>query len=647
MENRKRILRWGFTLVTALLCCGGLRAMPALALADEPSEPEGTPVDTVWLGLAVQPENGGSAYGTGRYVAGDTVELSAQPAMDYHFLAWTLGEDTVTKEAAFRLPVTAEMAARDTLVYTACFEHDPLAVTLRTHLTEAEPLTMSGLYAYPLEAGARVNDAEDRIADMTVTVNGEKLEARFDSVRSMVRAWYTPQTFGETMVVRFDARSVNGLTASVERRVIVAQGDTAAPNRIVRTMDSVLINFPEPGQRNGGVYTLPQYVGHYENIMAHLQVSCPVLNNKVDCDDWDRVAWVEIQTPDGQWHEIIRYITSYRKPCNHHIDVTEFASYLQGEVPMRMYIETWGSGGWEITLDLEYISGPSQFLYAEPVPLWEGVFPFGNPARLQPLDTLTASIPEDAAALSLRVVTTGHGWGQNNTDNAAEFYRATHKVLVNDTAISQDLWMTCDPNPDGCQPQSGTWRYDRAGWCPGVIAPGYHYNLSGHLSDDHVKLSYVFDETYVDYCHPENPDCVSGKTCTDCNDGFNPMYYIASYLVYWYDRMYEGDFPPVHRSPVPEDTTAVEIHRGDRNLSLHVWPNPTAGEFRVRSDRTFGAGLVQIIDAQGKVYAQHFFKSSEDLFEQTFTLAGLPAGTYIVRLCASDWYMGAAVIVKQ
>lgn len=646
MENKRRFLKRGCAMAAALMLWGGLHASPvAFGAADEPSGPESTPVDTVKLVLRVHPASCGRAYGEGRYVAGDTVGLSAEPAEDYHFLAWIKGEDTLTTDRAFRLPVTAEMAALDSIVYTACFEHDPLAITLRTHLTEAEPLTMPDLYAYLLEAGARVNDATDRIADMAVTVNGERLEARFDSLRSLVRAWYTPKAFGETLEVRFDARSEKGLTASLERRVRVAQGDTAAPDRIVRTMDSVLINFPEPGQRNGGVYTLPQYVGHYENIMAHLQVSCPVLNGKVDCDDWDRVGWIEIQTPDGQWHEIIRYITSYRKPCNHHIDVTEFASYLQGEVPMRMYIETWGTGGWEITLDLEYISGPSQFLYAEPVPLWEGVFPFGNPARLQPLDTLVASIPEDAAAMSLRIVTTGHGWGENNTANAAEFYRATHKVLVNDTAISQDLWLKCDPNPDGCSNQSGTWYFDRAGWCPGVIAPGYHYNMSGHMSDDHVKLSYVFDETYVDYCHPENPDCVSGETCTDCNDGFNPMYYISSYLIYWYNQMYEGEFPPVHRED--PDTTGLEMRRGDRNLTLHVWPNPTAGDFKLRSDRTFGAGIMQIIDVQGRVYAQHVFASSEDLAGRTFTLAGWPAGTYMVRLRASDWYMGAAVIVKQ
>lgn len=610
--------------------------------------------DTVAIVLQTQPEQGGSVSGGGRYVAGDTVRLAARPAQDWHFVAWMQESVQLSAEAACLLPVTADMAAHDTLRYMALFEHDPLAVTIRTHLTEAEPVTMNGLYAYRLEAGARVNDEGDRITDMAVFVNDIPVEARFDALTSSVRAWYTPGAFGETVTVRFEARSENGLTAALERKLKVEQRDTAAPDRTVRTMDSVLINFPDPGQTNGGVYTLPQYVGHYESIIAHLSITCPTLvaGRKPDCDDWDRVGWIEVQTPDGQWREIIRYITSYRKPCNHTIDVTEFASYLQGEVPIRMYIETWGTGGWEVTLDFEYVSGPAQFLYSDLVPLWNGVFPFGDPARLQPLDTLTAPVPEQVAGLSLRIVTTGHGWGVNNTGNAAEFYEATHKVLVNDTAIPQHLWTKCYPNPDGCQPQLGTWGEDRAGWCPGVIAPGYHYNLSGHMPDGQVKIAYVFDENYVDLCHPNNPGCDTVPFC-DCNDTYNPMYYIASYLVYWYDRQYEGDFPPGGRpwpadtAKEPEDTSGIERYRADRNLSLQTWPNPTADAFYVSTEREIGAGIVQVADVQGKVYIQRRFASTADLAQRPFSLSGLPAGTYVVRLLASDWYMGAAVIVKQ
>lgn len=639
----------GFAKVLAL-CAAWCLWMPGglgqRVSAEEAGGSEDTAaVDSVCIVLQALPEKGGAVSGGRPGVAGDTLQLVARPAQDWHFVAWTRAEDTLSKEATCFLPVTEDMAALDTLRYTACFEHDPLAIMLRTHLTEAEPITMNELYAYRLEAGARVNDEADRITGINVFVNEVQVEVQFDAATATVRAWYTPEAFGETVAVRFEARSENGLTATLQRQLKVVQGDTAAPNRTVRTMDKGLINFPTPGQTNGGVYALPQYVGHYQSIIAHLDVACPTLveGGKPDCDDWDRVGWIEVQTPDGQWREIIRYITSYRKPCNHTIDVTEFASFLQGEVPIRMYIETWGTGGWEITLDFEYVSGPAQFLYSEPVPLWNGVFPFGDPARLQPLDTVTADIPDGAVGLSLRIVTTGHGWGENNTGNAAEFYEATHKVLVNDTAISQLLWMTCYPNPDSCQPQSGTWRYDRAGWCPGVIAPGFHYNLSGRIPDGQVKMAYVFDETYVDLCHPNNPDCVSGKTCTNCSDSYNPMYYIASYLVYWYDRMYEGDFPLGGRKPL-----GIEARFDERNLSLQTWPNPTADEFYVRSEREeIGAGIVQVIDAQGRVYMQRRFSSAEDLAQKPFSLAGLPAGMYIVRLLASDWYMGSTVVVKQ
>ncbi|MDE5736612.1 MAG: T9SS type A sorting domain-containing protein, partial [Bacteroidales bacterium] len=130
------------------------------------------------------------------------------------------------------------------------------------------------------------------------------------------------------------------------------------------------------------------------------------------------------------------------------------------------------------------------------------------------------------------------------------------------------------------------------------------------------------------------------------------MYYIASYLVYWFNQMYEGDFPPGGRAWVFDtvqevDTFAIEKYRVERNLKLQAWPNPTADEFRLGVEREIGAGIVQVADAQGKVYIQRRFASSDDLAQRPFSLAGLPAGAYVVRLLASDWYMGATVVVKQ
>jgi hypothetical protein len=58
--------------------------------------------------------------------------------------------------------------------------------------------------------------------------------------------------------------------------------------------------------------------------MANLTVGCPSIPN--GCDDWDRLAYIDIKGPDGNWVQIIRYITPYGVACNHDIDLTDYAS---------------------------------------------------------------------------------------------------------------------------------------------------------------------------------------------------------------------------------------------------------------------------------------------------------------------------------
>jgi hypothetical protein len=116
--------------------------------------------------------------------------------------------------------------------------------------------------------------------------------------------------------------------------------------------------------------------------------------------------------------------------------------------------------------------------------------------------------------------------------NAAEFYDATHHIWVNGVqTFEQHNWYDCNPNPDGCQPQNGTWYYNRAGWCPGTIAQWYDYNMTPYVAGQNVELKYIFYENYVDLCHPNHPDCVTGVTCSNCADGFNPVLDVACNLV--------------------------------------------------------------------------------------------------------------------
>ena len=55
--------------------------------------------------------------------------------------------------------------------------------------------------------------------------------------------------------------------------------------------------------------------------------------------------------------------------------------------------------------------------------------------------------------------------------------------------------------------------------------------LTSYIGGGDIDLGYVFFPDYVDLCHPNHPDCVTGVTCADCDAGFNPHLVVACNLV--------------------------------------------------------------------------------------------------------------------
>ncbi|MDE6630270.1 MAG: discoidin domain-containing protein, partial [Bacteroidales bacterium] len=209
-------------------------------------------------------------------------------------------------------------------------------VQLYTPVVESEIIAMpSDTLVYPLWARAEIGSAFNHITAMRIEVEGQDVVSQWNEKNNTVRADFKPGRYGE-FTVRFHASASNGSDTSFTRKITV---DSVTESRTVRAFEHMLINFPDPGRTNGGVFVFPQHVGSYQRIIAKLNMQCPQIEG--GCDDWDRVAWVEMQTPDGQWREIIRYTTAYGVPCKHELDVTDFSSWLQGEIPMRMFIDTW------------------------------------------------------------------------------------------------------------------------------------------------------------------------------------------------------------------------------------------------------------------------------------------------------------------
>lgn len=487
--------------------------------------------------------------------------------------------------------------------------------TVTTKLTGNFPIQMPSLMPYLIHSNVSIEEP-DSLSIVSVRYQVGDLDSNAVNINGDYQFWWTPDAFG-THIINIVATASNG--NSVTETITVEVTDLAE-NRSVQTFDDAVIDVGTIGsQWYYGSYELPQSVGIFSEIEAFFDVSCP--NVPGDCDDWDRVAWVQIKDPSGKWVELFRYVTPYGVPCDHRIDVTDYESLLQGKIDFRVYIETWGSGGWNMDLILNYFTGEAEYPYSQIQELWHGTYNFGDPANLQPMDTAIIEKYNGVERAKLRLVTTGHGWGNSNTGNAAEFYHAIHNLQINgEDTFEQDLWQICNPNPDGCTGQQGTWQYSRAGWCPGIIPRPFFYDLTPYLSQTPFNLQYIFQTSYQDNCHPNNPNCVSGVTCTNCNESYNPHYRISGYAIYY------------SKNPFIASISNYE-QKEEENLEFQLYPNPTTGKFRLNFSKEINKEIVcTVIGINGQTLLTYFFESSIEAEEQLFDISTLSKGIYFLQV---------------
>ncbi|MEM9984721.1 MAG: peptide-N-glycosidase F-related protein [Bacteroidota bacterium] len=488
-----------------------------------------------------------------------------------------------------------------------------------TRLTDSLPLQMYTFDPYPLTARAEIDHPELFSVDsMSLEIDGQRYRPRREGHQYTVN-WQPSENRIHQVV--WIAHGSHGLDQRDSTQLEVKR---VSGSEQYQPLDHDVIQF-------GGVNSrwltktviLPQFQGCFRSIKANFWTECH--NVSGGCVDWDRVAWVEIHAPDGQWVELIRYITPYCRGCTHQIDLTDYASLLQGEVNLRVFIDTWGTGGWDMNLTLDYELGIPRLPYSKIDVLWKGPYSFGDPANLQPVPNQNIAFYENAATSRLHLFTTGHGWGPNNTQNAAEFYPAVHSLEVDGVpTFTQSLWTDCNPNPDGCQPQAGTWEFHRAGWCPGAIANRYEYDFSPFLSDTVIDLAYQFDPRYRDVCHPNNPACVTGQTCDDCNAGYNPFFQVSGNLISHFQSI-EADTP----------LSVTQVSSGvSSQFHFELIPNPVnAGKsFRLSLPELPGPVKVTVLNPLGQVMANYPFKSVAEAMQTPITTQGLGAGVFLIQV---------------
>ena len=320
-------------------------------------------------------------------------------------------------------------------------------VKINADIQNVGTMTISGI-----EAKILVNDVE---------IVSEILEDPLEAGEAITYTFNTPinlidEDSPELTVVIAHPEDGNDLNNRTTKSIV-----TKGPNRI-NIFDNEQHNFGSAGQSQTNTMNLPGDLSSYEKILLHISVDCPTTG----CDPWDQTAQVFAANKNGNF-EIARYITPYGIACGvWTVDVTDFKSVLTGEVTFTSFVQVFGQSGWLVTLELELIEGNAAYPFNKVTPIYqEDYHVYGDPNVDYDLNPISITADNSTESSHIRMHITGHG--QGNTNNAAEFFAATHEVMIDGSMLEEHFLWKDDCPINSCSDQAGNWLFPRAGWCPG------------------------------------------------------------------------------------------------------------------------------------------------------------------------------------
>ncbi len=205
---------------------------------------------------------------------------------------------------------------------------------------------------------------------------------------------------------------------------------------------------------------------------------CP--GNPQFCGSWDYTTQIYAKPAGKDTVEVARVITPYatdwlslNKKHDYIMDVTDYAPVLNGSTGMRFGYSGY-SWGFTITLKLEFIEGVPPMDALSVKNAYDGYYAYGNPTLSieNYLSAKTFSYGATTGKAFLKNTVSGHG---SDANYCSEFCEKYYKLNVNGSQVAQKQIWRKDCGFNEVYPQTGTWIYERANWCPGsVVWPIYH-----------------------------------------------------------------------------------------------------------------------------------------------------------------------------
>lgn len=236
------------------------------------------------------------------------------------------------------------------------------------------------------------------------------------------------------------------------------------------------------------------------------------------CGSWDYTTQIYAKPPGKDTVEIARVITPYatdwlntNKKHDYIIEVSDYASALQGPTGFR-FIYSGYSWGFTITLKLELIEGVPPMDALSVKNIYDGYYAYGK--TIDPIENhLTAktfSYTSPTSRPFIKNSVSGHGSDDNST-NCSEFCSKYYNLKINNSNVSQkQLWRN-DCGLNNVYPQTGTWVYERANWCPGAVVWPIYHDLSTVTS---ANTTFTADVDMEPYTAPNQANATAGYQFT-------------------------------------------------------------------------------------------------------------------------------------
>jgi hypothetical protein len=241
--------------------------------------------------------------------------------------------------------------------------------------------------------------------------------------------------------------------------------------------------------------------------------ACP--GNPQYCADWDYTCDIILRPQGNDTVQIGKYITPYSgnwgASTKHEyiLDVTDYAKLMNGLNGLRFIYDGY-SYGFKITMKFAFIEGTP---YQDVIDI-KRIYPrkyyyFGNtPGQIEnELSNKTVSTGSNVSRSVIKNFISGHGADANTY--CAEFCSMTYSLLINNTFnASKDIWRdNCGYNH--VYPQTGTWVYDRANWCPGDVSYPILHNVSSIIGSN---SSYSVNIDMPPYANASGQACYALET---------------------------------------------------------------------------------------------------------------------------------------